>query len=195
MKAQTPPQRRGRKTQQTPRIRQGARKADRRAQNGRKRLITRPVRRRIQAAGPNATVRKSGNVYYLFHRERRNIPWRLVFALLLVFVGGVGSAVSYANIHTLQREIRISQAALRAQEAYNLYLDADTVERYTHEEIARRARALGLGEPDPAQIIYFYQAPLSSHLFITYSPASPQENYFVQGIVAFFRSIRERIFG
>jgi len=153
------------------------------------------MHRRIQAMGTDATIRKRGNVYYLFQRQRRRISWRLVFALFLVFLGGVGSAVSFANIHTLQREIRISQAALRAQEAYNLTLGADTAERYTHEEIARRARALGLGEPDPSQIIYFHSAPLHSSVIFRYGPATYQENYFLQGIFDFFSGIIDRITG
>ena len=184
MREPTPPQKRGRKTQQRPQGRK----------TPRKRVITRRVKRSIRAAGPNATVRKRGNVFYLYQRERRNIPVRLIFALLLVFIGGIGSAVIYANIHTMQREIRISQSALSAQQATNLSLGADTTERYTHEEIARRARALGLGEPDPSQIIYFSAAPLHSSVFFTYSPAPHQESSW-QGIAAFFRGIVNRLSG
>jgi len=118
----------------------------------------------------------------------------LIVALFLVFLGGVGSAVSYANINDVQREIRISQQALRVQQEAVLSMDAVTIERYTHEEIARRARQLGFSEPDPSQIIYFY-APPQSHVIITDSPSATQENYFWQGIITFFNSIRDRIFG
>jgi len=188
MRERTPPQRKGRRTtQQRPRTRQTT--------TPRKRVVTRRVRRSIRAAGPNATVRKRGNVFYLYQRERRSIPVRLIFALLIVFVGGIGSAVIYANIHDMQREIRIAQAALQAQLETNLTMDAVTTERYTHDEIVRRARALGLGEPDPSQIIYFYPAPLHSGVFFTYNPTPPQENHFWQGIVTFLRSITERITG
>ena len=189
MKEQAPPQRRGRKTTyQHPR----SRSATGRKQTG---AGTRRVRRSIKAAGPNATIRKRGNVFYLYQRERRSIPVRLIFALLLVFVGGIGSAVIYANNHDIRREIQVSSNALHAQLETNRTLIADTTERYTHDEITRRARALGLGEPDPSQIIYFYAAPLHSGVIFTYNPVTHQENYFWQGIAAFFRSIMERISG
>jgi len=72
---------------------------------------------------------------------------------------------------------------------------ADTTERYSHDEIARRARALGLGEPDPSQVIYFYAAPLHSGVVFTYNPSAQQDNYFWQGIAGFFRGISNRVFG
>ena len=173
MRVQTQNRVRSRKNQPPPRPRTA---------NGRKRQ-----RKRDQSV-PGTTIRKRGNVYYLFHKERRRIPWRIIIALFLVFLGGVGSAISYAQIHRVQRDIRLSINALTAQEEINFSLMADTTERYTHEEIERRARELGLGEPDPSQIIYFY-APRYSHVVIANDPLLPQENYFWQGIMDFINGI------
>jgi len=157
--------------------------------NGRRRAT-----KRTNTQDPDTKIRKRGNVYYLFHKEHRRISWRLVVALLFVFLGGVGSAVSYAQIFSLQRQIRISSNELTAQQETNRSLDADVAGRYTRDEIERRARELGLSEPDPSQIIYFY-APQQSHVTITYNAHLPQENYFWQGIVAFVNGVIERIFG
>jgi len=134
-------------------------------------------------------------VYYVFHNERRRIPWKLIFALLLVFFGGIGSAVTYANNHEIRREINISRNRLNSQLATNRSLLADTTERYSHDEIVRRARAMGMGEPDPSQIIYFYAAPLHSSVVFTYNPASNQDNNFWQGLAEFFRGMGNRVFG
>ena len=153
-----------------------------------------PARRRTGSADTNVTIRKQGKVYYMFHKQQRRIPWRLVIALLLVFLGGVGSAASFARINSLQRQITQARQRYTAQVETNITLEAIAAERYTHEMIASRARELGLAEPDPSQIIYFH-APHHSHVVITYDRALPQENYFWQGIRAFFDGIVNRIFG
>ena len=150
--------------------------------------------RRLKSSGTGTTIRKRGNVYYMFRNERRRIPIRLILALLLVFVCGVGTAVSFAQINSLQREIRLSQNALHAQRDTNRILEARAAEGYTDERISARARELGLAEPDPSQIIYFY-APRHSHVSITYDAAPFQENYFWQEIFAFFSGIMDRLFG
>jgi len=152
---------------------------------------TRRVGRLIQTYGPGATVRKRGNVYFLFRKERRGIPWRLVITVFLVFVVSVGSAVTFATIYNVQRQIRLSQAELNRQRDTNLTLRTSMTERYTHDEMMRRARSLGLREPDPSQIIYFYASDYSQVTFI-YTP-SYQENYFWQGIVVFIRDAVNRI--
>jgi len=146
----------------------------------------------IQDANPNATVRKRGNVYFLFHKERRRISIQLVFTIILAFVFGVGTAVSFATINNMDRQITTTQRALTTQQALNLSMRADTAERYTHDEIARRARALGLSEPDPSQIIYFY-APVYSQVYFRYNPTIDHENHFWQGIIAFLRGATDRI--
>ncbi|MCL2377862.1 MAG: hypothetical protein FWC77_01915 [Defluviitaleaceae bacterium] len=185
MRAQTPPQSsaaKGRKNQPTPR---------KHIATGRKQPNTRRARR-VQPAASDTKVRKRGNVYFLYHKERKRVSWRLAITILLVFIVGVGSAVSFATIHNMNRQVAASTRALNAQLQHNLNLSAETTERYTHEEIARRARALGLSEPDPSQIIYFY-APVQSNVVFRYTPVSDQENHFWRGVIDFLRGLVERV--
>ena len=182
MRTQTPPSRRGRRPQPVPHT--NARRTRR------PRRVARP-----KPLDPNTTVRKRGNVYFMFHKTQSRVPWRLIIALLIVFIGAIGSAFSYAQIHSVQREITRSRQALSDQQVANTFLDAMVIERYTHNEIERRAHELGLRPPDPSQIIYFH-VPRQSGVSVSIGDSlPPPENYFWQGIVSFFQGIRERIFG
>ena len=178
MRTQTPPRREHRPA--TPRTN---------TQRTRKpRRVARP-----KPLDPNTTVRKRGNVYFMFHKTRRRVPWRLIIALIIVFIGAIGSAFSYAQIHSVQRHTANLRQDLADQQVANTLLDSMVVERYTHNEIERRAFELGLRPPDPSQIIYFH-VPLQSGVSVTIDDSlPPPENYFWQGITAFFQGMWNRV--
>ncbi|MCL2361101.1 MAG: septum formation initiator family protein [Defluviitaleaceae bacterium] len=144
---------------------------------------------------PNTTVRKKGNVIFMFHKSRRKIPWRVIIALVCVFVGAIGSAYSYAQIHNMQQEISESERDLRNITTANRNLEAQITRSYTREEIEHHALTrLGLGPPDPSQIIYFHVPHHSGLLTSTYaSPIPIVETGFWQSIVDFFRGIFNRL--
>ena len=183
MRTQTPPPRRGRRPYATPRT------------NTAKRTRKRQETRRIRPIDPNTTIRKRGNVYFMFHKTRRRVPWRVIIALTIVFIGAIGSAFSYAQIHSVQRQIARSRQTLNDQLVSNTLLDSMVVERYTQSEIERRAFELGLRPPDPSQIRYFHVPRQSGVSVAVNEQLPPPENYFWQGIIAFFQGMRERIFG
>jgi len=137
-------------------------------------------------------MRKKGNVIYLFDRTRRRIPWRIIIALIFVFVGATASAYSYAQIHNVQQEISESQRDYRNQVTANSNLEAQITRNYTREEIEYHARTrLGMGLPDPSQIIYFHVPHHDGVLTSTYAPPIPTtQTGFWQGIVDFFRGLR-----
>ena len=117
--------------------------------------------------------------------------------LFIVFLGAIGSAFSYAQIHSLQREIQQTRVAINTQLMVNNELESQLsiAERYTREDIERLAsERLGMSEPDPSQIIYFIVPPVSSVSMNTYIPQPPSANYFWQEVVAFFNAARERLF-
>ena len=188
-----PPQKRGRRNQSTLRTANNRppKAGSSRAANGRRRMQTRT---KAKSQNLTTTIRKRGNVYYMFHKERKRISLKLVFALFLVFLGGIGSAISFAQINEVQRDIFQSRQELNMQRASYILLDADAAERYSNEEIERRARELGLSEPDPSQIVYFY-APLVNYVTITGDIAPPTENYFWRGIADYINGLIDRIFG
>ena len=158
----------------------------------------RPAKPVVKNADPNAKIRKKGNVYYVFHKERKRISWRAVFMIILVFLGAIGSAFSYAQIHSLQREMHQTRNAINTQLIINNELESQIsiAERYTREDIERLAsERLGMGAPDPSQIIYFFVPPHSSVNMNTYVQQPPATNYFWQGIRAFFSAARERLAG
>ena len=160
--------------------------------------VSRPTRKRAAGRKKNSesdvTIRKRGKIYFMYHKRRWRMPWRLIIPLVLVFMCGIGIAVSFAQIHSVERQITQTRQRYMAQQATNAVLEAAMVE-YAYEVITQRARELGLSEPDPSQIIYFYAPHLTSHVVITYDRVLPQENYFWQGIRGFFSGIADRIFG
>jgi len=143
---------------------------------------------------PNTTVRKKGNVYFMFHKTRRKFPLRVVIALICVFVGAIGSAYSYAQIHTVQQEIATSRRDLSNQQITNSNLEAQITRSYTREEIEYHASVrLGMGPPDASQIIYFHVPHHSGVLASTYaSPIPTATTGFWQSLLDFFRGIRDR---
>jgi len=145
---------------------------------------------------PNTTVRKKGNVYYLFYSTKRQIPWRVIIAMIVVFIGAIGSAYSYAQIHNIQQEIETSRQDLINQTTANRNMEAQITRSYTREEIEYHASVrLGMGPPDPSQIIYFYVPHHSGVIMSTYAPQTiAVETGFWQGIVDFFSGIRQRLF-
>ena len=150
-------------------------------------------RRRVarpKQINPNTKVQKRGKVYYVIHKTPMRVPWRVIIALAFVFIGAIGSAYSYARIHSVQREIRQNRQALNNQLTSNTLLDSMIVERYTLNEIERRALELGLRPPDPSQIIYFH-VPRISGVSVAPSEVQPPatENYFWRGVLDFFRGI------
>ena len=179
-RTQTPPPRRSRRSQPAPRTT---------APRARRTRVARP-----KPLDPNTTVRKRGNVYFMYHKTRKRVPWRVIIALIIVFIGAIGSAFSYAQIHSVQRHNATLRQTLADKQVANTLLDSMVIERYTHSEIERRAHELGLRPPDPSQIIYFH-VPLQSGVSVTVDdPLPPTENYFWQGITAFFRNAWNRVF-
>ena len=128
----------------------------------------------------------------MFHKTKRRVPWRIIIALIVVFIGAIGSAFSYAQIHNVEQEIEVSRQALASQRIANSNLEAQITRNYTREEIESLAsERLGMGPPDPSQIIYFRVPHQSGVLLSTYAPHQLYEadTGFWQGIVDFFRSI------
>jgi len=140
---------------------------------------------------PNATIRKRGNVYYIFNKTSRRIPWRVIIALIIVFIVAIGSAFSFAQIHSVQQEISASNQTLARQRVINSDLEAQITRNYTREEIETMASELGMGPPDPSQIIYFHVPHHSGVMLSTYTPQQPNETEtgFWQSIVDFFSGI------
>jgi len=133
-------------------------------------------------------------VYYLFHKTNRRIPWRLVIAFLVVFLGAMGSAYSRARIHYVTMQMEQTRQQLASQQIRNHNLETQLTRNYSRDEIERRAAELGMAPPDPSQVIYFYVPHVSGVMMPTYTPAeaAPTENYFWQEIVGFFRGIGAR---
>lgn len=188
MRQQKPPPRRGYKAQ--------PRRNGTRTNGTRKRQQNRGRPVQVKNLDPNTKVRKQGNVYYMFHKTRRRVPLRLIVALIIVFFGAIGSAYTYAQIHSVQRETEVARQRLNNQRVANSNLESLITRNYTREEIeALASERLGMGPPDPSQIIYFHVPHQSGVMLSTYTPApQPTENYFWQAIVSFFRNMRDRIF-
>jgi len=142
----------------------------------------------------DTTIRKRGNVYYMFYKTRRRVPWRIIIALIVVFIGAIGSAFSFAQIHSVRQEIESSQQTLLNQRVTNSNLEAQITQNYTREEIEFMASELGMGPPDPSQIVYFHVPHHSGVILSTYAPQqiNETETGFWQSIVDFFSGIFSR---
>jgi len=127
----------------------------------------------------------------MFHKTRRRVPWRVIIALVVVFMGAIGSAYSFAQLHNVQQEIAASNQALTRQRVANSDLEAQITRNYTREEIEIMASELGMGPPDASQIVYFHVPHHSGVILSTYAPQQQieVETGFWQSLVDFFSGI------
>jgi len=142
--------------------------------------MQRPPRKRHGAA--------KNNVIAIPQRGGRRLfaSWRVVVTLVLIFAVALGSALTFANIASVESQIvRARNDRMRYQQA-TMALRDQASERYTREEIERIARErLGMTWPDPSQIIEIYVPRQSYVVLNTDEDVLPGQNYFWQGIVSF----------
>ena len=141
-------------------------------------------------------LRKRGNVTYVIEKQPRSIPWRWVIAIILVFAGAIFSAYTYAQIHSVQREINVSRNNLTNQQAENRYLELQLVGNYPREELERMAyERLDMREPDQSQILYFHAPQRGVVSFAIEDPTPAPNISFWQNIAAFFQGIWANVSG
>ena len=178
MRQQAPPPRGNRRPESTPQPRPNRQK---RAQANKKKIADKEIRKR-------------GKVTYVIEKQPRSIPWRWVVAIVLVFLGAIASAYSYAQIHSVQREISASRQNLTNQQADNRSLELQLVGNYPRDELERMAyERLNMGAPDHSQILYFHAPQQSVVTMAIEDPTPIPERSFWQNITAFFQGIRANI--
>ena len=94
--------------------------------------------------------------------RRYKIPLRMLFTVLLIFAGGLGTAFSYAILEETRREVNIAHRDLQHMRNENVANQALITRHYSMDELEFIAtRRLGMVHPDPAQI-FFFNAPRQS---------------------------------
>ena len=92
--------------------------------------------------------------YIHFESRRHRIPRQILFTVVLIFAGGVGTAMSFAMLQSVRHEIDSTRIAIQTQVEDNMALRAVVHPRFSVEEIDRIARErLNMGPPDASQIV------------------------------------------
>ena len=141
-----------------------------------------------------------GNIIFILSPVDANsdvkLPWRMVITILLVFLGGVGIAMTHAQITNMETRIIQSRRVLLAYQEANSALEAQVLDRHTTDEIERIARyRLGMELPDPSQIIDIYVPRRDTVVLNIDEYALPRENFFWRDIVGFMSGLITRMLG
>jgi len=143
-------------------------------------------------------IRERANVRFIFMRDKLRflIPWRrLIVTFLLIFLGGMGSVLTQAQVAVLQNDIDYYERQLQGYLQENFVLDENLRDRYRVYEIERIAiERLGMAHPDPSQIIMINVPRQGTVELNTAEHVLPRENYFRQDLTTFLRGLVDRIF-
>jgi len=120
----------------------------------------------------------------------------IIFTIILIFVGALGSAVAAAHMANTRREVTQARQARDAQLDANRALASQMHQPFSTEEIEQIARErLGMGRPDPSQIIYINVPPISHVDFNPVANILPDDSRFWEELRVFFTDIFNRVFG
>ncbi|MCL2047230.1 MAG: cell division protein FtsL [Defluviitaleaceae bacterium] len=148
---------------------------------------------------PNApVVLENRYARFVIYKERlKNFPLKkITVTLLLVLVGGIGSAWFQAQNSNTQVAINAASRQLRSIQAENATLRASLQERYTPAEIERIAQErLGMSAPDPAQVVNIYVPRLGGVTLNNDEDVLPQHNYFWSDVTRHLSESMNRLFG
>ncbi|MCL2364662.1 MAG: hypothetical protein FWC71_08375 [Defluviitaleaceae bacterium] len=154
----------------------------------------------------NRNRKKKNNIVYLKRGDQIHkmdtTPARfffsppIIFTIVLIFVGALGSVVAAAHMADARREVTQARQARDAQLDANLTLISQMPQPFTIEEIEQIARdRLGMGRPDPSQIIYINVPPISHVVFNPHANILPDDTTFWEELRVFFTDIFNRVFG
>lgn len=142
--------------------------------------MSRPVRKRVKKE------------LFVFRDDRRyRIHFRTFFTVFLIFLGGLGTAFSYAYISDTRMQISRVRNELQSQKEANAILRAEITQKYTLDEVAQIAtERLGMGKPDASQIIHIY-VPKQSYVVLSEEEYEPEPVGIWPRIVSFFSELIE----
>lgn len=105
-----------------------------------------------------------------FDTRRYRIPFRVIFTVILIFAGGLGTAYSFAYLQDMRQQIDRQHVAIQQQRESNYAARAEFASNISIEEVSRIAsERLNMAHPDPSQIVRIY-VPRQSYVDQSYEP-------------------------
>ena len=87
--------------------------------------------------------------------RKYRISLRMIFTILLIFSGGIGTAFSYAILEDTRRDINAAHNKLQQKRSENSVAQTIITRHFSMDELEEIATLrLGMMRPDPAQIIF-----------------------------------------
>ncbi|MCL1997778.1 MAG: hypothetical protein FWG65_03330 [Turicibacter sp.] len=85
---------------------------------------------------------------------RHKISFYMIFTIMLIFAGGVGTAVIFAYNTDMRRQINLVNNQIIAQRDLNTALRAEIIPHFSLEEIAHIATTrLNMSSPDVSRVV------------------------------------------
>jgi len=139
------------------------------------------------------------NVIFIMDKKedrKFKIPWLLIFTIIIIFAGAIGSAYASARISTTELDIAAARDRRLALQNTNITMQELVSDQYTNEQIEQFAiENLGMSFPDPSQIHEIYVPRHSYVVLNTAYYALPAPNYFWEDIVEIISGFLSRVFG
>ena len=117
-------------------------------------------------------IKKSSKVEYIrFSTRMYRTSFHIIFTVLLIFTGGVGTAFTFAYLQDMRRQIENERAAIHQKREVNAATRAEIAQHLSINEIARIAQErLNMGPPDASQIVRIH-VPRQSYVMQSAAPA------------------------
>ena len=123
-----------------------------------------------------------------FDTSRYRIPFRVIFTVILIFAGGVGTVFSTAYLQDMRQQIDRKHAAIHAQREDNIAARAEIASNISIEEVSRIAQErLNMHHPDPSQIVRIY-VPRQSYVVQSYEPPPQPPQSMWQSALRYIRN-------
>ena len=124
---------------------------------------------------PKTKIKSARRVEYIrFDSRRYRIPIHILFTVVLIFAGGVGTAFSFAYLHDMRRQMNNTRRYIQEQRAENIAVQAEIARHLSIDEVSRIAREyLNMGPPDVSQIVRI-NVPHQSYVVQSYAPYNPR---------------------
>jgi len=146
----------------------------------------------------NIVYLRRGDQVHKVDATPRRFPFSapMVFTVLLIFVGALGSAVASAHMANTRRELVLARQQRDAALDANRTLQSQIPIPFTLDEIEQIAQErLGMARPDPMQIIYINVPPVSHVVLNPDAGILPRDSSFWEEMRIFVTDILNRVFG
>jgi len=143
--------------------------------------------KKVRRIKKKKVVVKPDPIVVKFDTRRVRIPFRVIFTVVLIFAGGLGTAFSFAYLMDMRQQIDRQHIAIQQQRDENIAARAAFAQHLSIEEVTHIAQTrLGMGPADASQIVRI-NVPRQSYVVQSFEPPPRQPQGMWESAVWYIR--------